>query len=245
MRSRRPATLSPGLRPGLAIANHQERTVNRCQVHHRSASVVRRVLCIHRQMVLTTRRPCSSRPRPSRTSAAGSSISSSWTRWARPICWPTAWACRWPTRRRRVDAAGRGQVSRLGPHARLGRHLESPRRAGQVPGARRRQAAGRRPSARKGPSGTGRTAARSKSRRRKRHAGPARPDRLRGPLRRDPLDRRPRTSRRPTPTRRWPPSAASCWGCRRNRRTAASSTWSWSAAASPARARPFPPRGSA
>ena len=81
------------------------------------------------------------RPKTSTIAAAGSSTSSSWTRWARPICWPTAWAIRSATRLPwrsfpRPARIASGSAPAIG--SRRGRR----RGAGPLPGAYRRQAAG-------------------------------------------------------------------------------------------------------
>ncbi len=95
-------------------------------------------------------------------------------------------------------------------------------------------------SAPKAPTGIGRTAEQSNSTK-ARPAVPARPDRLRRPLRRRAV--RP-TKRLPLPTKRksFPAGDADCSGCRRTRSRRKVTIWSSSAAATRAWARPSRPR---
>ncbi len=136
-----------------------------------------------------------------------------------------------------------GDLPRVGPHPRLGCAMARPRQTGPVPGARRRQGVANHLRRR------GRRVALAAGRQRAdiRQAGesrPARSDRLRGPLRRDPLlTGQSDAAQQGAADDGLPPQAARPGG--EARATAASSTWWWSGAAWPAPARRYRPPGSA
>ena len=71
-------------------------------------------------------------------------------------------------------------------------------------------------------------------------SGPARPDRLRRPLRRDPVDARTGLHAAERLRRARPTGGGSCWACPRSRRRRRATIWWWWAAAMPGWARRSP-----
>ena len=178
-----------------------------------------------------------------RSAAAGSSIRSSWTRWARPTCWRTGWAGRWPTPTTTVEfpAAGTYRV-----WVRT-KDWVAPWKAPGAPGRFQVLVNGKPLDTTFGTEGR-RVALAG---RRQRGASPSGACALalhdltgfEGRCDAILFATRSGSSRRPIAIRRWRRFAASCSACRSSRSRRASSIWSSSAAASPAPARRCRRRG--